>query len=606
MKIEYDKYFPYREYRDGQIELIEKVMDTILNGENIILRAPSGFGKTITVLTAIIPILEKLEDNRVIWLCRTHRENNRVIEEIKKIKNIPNTINAITLEARTKMCIKSLDKDLKKDHEAFSILCSELRRQRRCEYYDKKKIEGIEIPQVCGVKELIEICEKNNVCPYEVAKREASIRRILIANYNYMLIPQIMKTLNLKLKNSILIVDEAHNLPEIAVNMEMEKITIRGLEETIIEMEREDLIQEIEIIEQLMKIIVKESNVEVVIEKDRLKRAIEEVCGNLSDIALKLITEGDRIRHRLAKEGKKPISHIHHLGKFLKKFQSIVEKEEYAVFSGNSEMWIECFDPSNILRKIYGTFNATISMSGTIDEKYGELIGIQKYKYVKTTYTNSKNILPIIVENVSTDYEERSLEMYQKINEYIFILSENTKMGIGVFTASYKVLEGLIEAGIKKLMKPIYIEEQNEDPRTSEWKIEAYKEKARNEGAIYLGVCGGRASEGEDFPGREMDIVLLVGIPFPEPSIRIDKKNEYYEKRFGEKGKLYSYILPAIWKASQAAGRAIRGHEDKGIVVYLDRRYKRYIDLLPEWLKPRKIIKEPEQLKEEVIFFFTP
>lgn len=606
MKIEYDKYFPYQEYRHGQIELIEKVMDTVLSGENIILRAPSGFGKTITILTALIPILERIEDNRVIWLCRTHRENNRVIEEIKKIKNIPNTINAITLEARTKMCIKSLEKDLKKDHEAFSILCSELRRQRKCEYYDKEKIEGIKIPQICGVKELIEICEKNNVCPYEVAKREASIRRILIANYNYMLIPQIIKTLNLKLRNSILVVDEAHNLPEIAVNMEIEKITIKGLEETLIEMEKENLTQEIEIVKQLMKVIIKESNMEVVLEKDYLKRTIEEIYGDLSDVTLKLITEGDKIRHRLAREGKKPISHIYHLGKFLKKLQNIIGREEYAIFSGNNEMWIECFDPSSILRKVYSMFNATVSMSGTIDEKYGELIGIQRYRYVKTTYTNSKNILSIIVENVSTDYEERSLKMYQKINEYIFILAENIKRGIGIFTASYEVLNGLIKAGVKNLMKPMYIEEQNEDPRTSEWKIEAYKEKARDEGAIYLGVCGGRASEGEDFPGKEMDIVLLVGIPFPEPSIRIYKKNEYYEKRFGEKGKLYSYILPAIWRASQAAGRVIRGHEDRGIVVYLDRRYKRYIELLPEWLKPKKVVKEPEQLKEEIIFFLTP
>jgi len=588
------------------MKMIEKIIDTALNGENMILRAPSGFGKTITVLTATIPILEKIEDKKMLWLCRTHRENNRVIEEIKKIKNLPNAINAITIEARVKLCIKDMDKSLKKDHEAFSILCSEMKKQGKCEYYDKRSIEKMEIPQICGTKEIIELCRREAVCPYEVVKEKAATRRIIIANYNYILIPQMFKTLNLKLKDTILVVDEAHNLPEIAINMEVEKLTIKGLEETILEMEREGLTHEINVIEKLMKIIVKE-NVEAALEKDYIRNIIEGEGYNLEDLTLKLITEGNRVRRKLAREGKNPISHIHHVGKFLRKLQNVMEKEEYAIFSGNNELWIECFDATNTLRKIYNIFNATISMSGTIDEKYGELIGLEKYNYEEVTYANSRrNTLSIIVENVSTEYEERSPKMYRKINEYIFMIAENFKRGIGIFTASYEVLEGLIEAGIRNLMKPMYIEDPNEDSKTIEWKIEAYKEKAREEGAIYMGVCGGRASEGEDFPGREMDIVLLVGIPFPEPSIRIKKRNEYYMKKFGDKGKLYGYILPAIWKASQAAGRVIRGPEDKGVIVYMDGRYKKYCDLLPEWLKPSKIVNEPEQLKEEITLFFTP
>lgn len=605
MKIEYNKYFPYEQYRNGQLNLMIKISNTILNKRNMILRAPSGFGKTITVLTAITPILESKEELKLIWICRTHRENNRVIEELKKIKNLPRNVDALVIEARARLCIKDLDQNLRKDHEAFSILCSELKKQGKCEYYNKALSRNLKIPQICGVKDVIKVCKDNGVCPYEVIKENICKSRIVIANYNYVLMPYLIRNLNVDFKNSILVVDEAHNLPELAVNTEGEKVTIRGLEETILEMKREGETENIGIVEKLLTLIDRGGE-EKLVDKVLLVKNLERSFGSINHLAQTLIIKGNKIRRKLASRGENPISHIHHLGKFLRKLIEVISREEYEVFTGKNELWIECFDPSNILKKAYKLFESTISMSGTIDEKYGELIGLENYVYEEVSYSNKGKLLKILVENVSTDYEERSISMYKKINDYIFIVTENIKTGIGIFTASYDVLNGLIRAGIENIKTPIFIEKQYENSTTIEWKIESYKEKAKSGGAVYVGVCGGRASEGEDFPGREMDIVMLVGIPFQEPSIITEKKMEYYEKKFGEKGRLYGYILPAIWKSIQAAGRIIRGPDDKGVIVYLDRRYKRYVDLLPHWLKPEKFIKEPEQLKEEIIYFLTP
>jgi DNA excision repair protein ERCC-2 len=400
------------------------------------------------------------------------------------------------------------------------------------------------------------------------------------------------------------VVDEAHNLPEVATEMEIEKVTVRGLDETSLEMMREGVEEYKWIIDEMLKVMEK-SGEDRVVDKIYLKNVLEEKCGSLSQLASTLIKIGDNVRRRIARSGGKPVSHIHHLGRFLMKLHETLGKDEYELFSGNGEMWIECFDPSNIVKRMYKMFRATISMSGTINENYGELVGLENYRYIEVSYIEKGNTLPILVPNVTTDYDMRGPKMYQKICEYISIVAENINTGIGVFTASYEVLEGLLNAGIRSIRKPMYIESRNESPKINEWKIEEYKRMAKTGGAVYVGVCGGRASEGEDFPGEEMDIVLLVGIPFPEPSIRMRKRNEYYEKRFGENGSLYSYIIPSIWKAAQAAGRVIRGPEDRGAIIYLDERYKRYIKLLPEWLRPRKIVREPEQLKEELTLFFT-
>ena len=56
----------------------------------------------------------------------------------------------------------------------------------------------------------------------------------------------------------------------------------------------------------------------------------------------------------------------------------------------------------------------------------------------------------------------------------------------------------------------------------------------------------------------------------------------YYEKRFG-KGWDYGYILPALTKVLQNAGRCIRSETDKGVIVFLDERYawQRYLSCFP-------------------------
>jgi hypothetical protein len=58
-------------------------------------------------------------------------------------------------------------------------------------------------------------------------------------------------------------------------------------------------------------------------------------------------------------------------------------------------------------------------------------------------------------------------------------------------------------------------------------------------------------------------------------------------KRLGEivggedKAKLYGVILPGLWSALQAAGRAVRGPEDEADVYLIDDRYKSMTRLLP-------------------------
>ncbi|MCD6491187.1 MAG: hypothetical protein J7K59_02715, partial [Candidatus Korarchaeota archaeon] len=57
---------------------------------------------------------------------------------------------------------------------------------------------------------------------------------------------------------------------------------------------------------------------------------------------------------------------------------------------------------------------------------------------------------------------------------------------------------------------------------------------------------------------------------------------------FGKrKGRFYAYVVPAIRRAAQAMGRAIRSPKDKAIIIAADERYskKQYLELLPEFFR---------------------
>ncbi|MGC8948636.1 MAG: helicase C-terminal domain-containing protein, partial [Thermoprotei archaeon] len=90
-------------------------------------------------------------------------------------------------------------------------------------------------------------------------------------------------------------------------------------------------------------------------------------------------------------------------------------------------------------------------------------------------------------------------------------------------------------------------------------------------------------------------------------TIRTKLYIDYYKKIYGkEKGEFYAYILPAIRRASQTLGRALRSEEDRAIFILGDKRYIKYIDLLPDFIKNNyKIINKKEDIKENIKTFLT-
>jgi DNA excision repair protein ERCC-2 len=100
---------------------------------------------------------------------------------------------------------------------------------------------------------------------------------------------------------------------------------------------------------------------------------------------------------------------------------------------------------------------------------------------------------------------------------------------------------------------------------------------------------GGRISEGMDFPAEQLEIAILVGIPYPKPTARQRGLQNYYDHKFG-KGFEYAVQAPAARKMLQAIGRLIRNENDRGVAIILDKRAPRFHRYIREMRESKDLL----------------
>ena len=220
-----------------------------------------------------------------------------------------------------------------------------------------------------------------------------------------------------------------------------------------------------------------------------------------------------------------------------------------------------------------------------------------------------EHVYSAVVCGITTAMEKRTPAMYQTMVDRINEVAENTPTNTGIFAASFQVLNSLIAEGLEsKLVKPLFHERQGMSSKANEKMVQDFKACGGKGGAVFLGVQGGRTSEGVDFPGNQMNSVIVVGIPYAEPTPRVKAQIDYYEKRFPGLGREYGYVLPAMKKASQAAGRPIRTLNDLGAIVFMDYRFAAPYcrNFLPSWItnNMKTVADKKGELVREINNFF--
>ncbi|MDP7458382.1 MAG: ATP-dependent DNA helicase [Candidatus Woesearchaeota archaeon] len=600
-----DVLFPYDAVRDVQGEMMDEVRKIIEDKKDAVLHAPTGLGKTAAALGPALAYALKY-NKTVFFLTARHTQHVIALDTLEKIKKKHDVnIKVADMIGKKWMCLQQGVDRLSSGE--FVEYCKSLREDKLCDFFlqTRKKMNGELTPEakrflgdskndLLHTEGLKKECSACKLCPYEMGLEIAKKAQVIVADYYYVFHPSVrdrfLEKIGKKLEDCIVIIDEGHNLTDRIRELLTEKLTsfiMRGALKEAKERELDDLIPKISLLQDVLiefgkslqiggeKLVGKEDFVN----KVKAKLDYDELIEDLEHFA------------SMVKESKKK-SFLGSVADFLKAwrgeedgFSRIVSLEE-SKREAFLSLQYKCLDPATLAEDIIKSCHSAILMSGTLmpTEMYRDLLGFPDDTVEKTFPSpfSVHNRIGLIIPGVTTRYAARGEQQYKKMAEGLRIITSSVPGNTAIFFPSYYLKDEVAKHFIPLCEKSILEERQG---LTKEEKVELLDEfkKFKDSGAVLLGVTSGSFGEGIDLPGDLLKCVVVVGIPLGRPNLETKQVIDYYNKKFG-RGWDYGYVLPAITKVFQNAGRCIRSETDRGVIVYMDERYAwpSYARVFPE------------------------
>ena len=230
------EYFPYASVRPNQDQFINTIFDAVEDRRSVLIEGSNGLGKTISAISACLPTaIEK--DLKILYVARTHRQHDRVVEELRAIFK-KHHVSGISLRGRNQMCLNNFAAKNAYDAKSLMEACELLKVKGRCPYHkapDEQTYEYLQLQQHIAARpytasEIQKVCRRRKVCSYELVKAALADVKVVALSYLYVFDPVIrnafLKNLDSQLQKTILIVDEAHNLPETAIDISSSSLSL--------------------------------------------------------------------------------------------------------------------------------------------------------------------------------------------------------------------------------------------------------------------------------------------------------------------------------------------------------------------------------------------
>ena len=238
-------YFPYKPY-EKQITYMKSIIQTLnkkYSSEDIdfnalaALESPTGTGKTLCLLCSLLAWVNtkgKVHkfSGTIIYSTRTHSQISQAISELNKTCYEP---RIAILSSREFSCANSaLKKSLAPS--VLDIKCA--REHRNCpfykniEYYSNKNFGNIDI------EDILKQGKKKCFCPFYVERMKIKKANcdLVFMPYNYIFLKEIRESMDINIKNAILVIDEAHNVTNNCEEAQSLEVNIKDFEEMIIDL----------------------------------------------------------------------------------------------------------------------------------------------------------------------------------------------------------------------------------------------------------------------------------------------------------------------------------------------------------------------------------
>ncbi len=588
--------FPYDSVRPFQNEMLECVIKCIENRQHAIIHAPTGLGKTVSTLAPALAYALK-NKKTVFFLTSRHTQHQIVIDTLKEIKKKYGTPFAVAdIIGKKWMCLQPNASAF--GSSDFIEYCKSMREQKACHYYERTRDKGLTPRAAALVDELsltpmhldetIVQCKIEEVCPYEITLAQSNRATVIVADYNYIFNPAIrnafLSKIKREMKDCIVIVDEAHNLPVRMRELQSHKLSTITIQKAMREANKVRFHEAIPHLEKLYGLLASlGKNEEVIVPKEIFLKQVEEIT-DCKEFIEQLDSHADIIRTE------QKTSALGSIATFLEEWPNGDDGFARFLTQWKSRMG-ECvftlskkgLDPSFMTKESIRESHCTIMMSGTMTPTpmYRELLGFPEntIEQVFGSPFPSGNRLVLLVPETTTKYAVRSPAMYQKIAAICADIVNRIKGNCALYFPSYAIRDNVTDTFTGLCDRTLFAEMPAMQKAEKKEMLDHF---SGSKNAVLMAVSSGNFAEGIDMPGV-LKGIIVVGLPLQPPNIEMQQLIAYYNKLF-KKGWDYGYLFPALSKCIQSAGRAIRTERDRGVLVFLDERFLQYRHYFPsDW-----------------------
>lgn len=585
-------HFPYKNFRINQKKLAKYCYGIAKNGGTFFVEAPTGTGKTISVLYPYVKSFALGNNEKIFYLTAKNSGKQSAYKAVEDMKKQGLFISEILITSKEKICFNP------------GSSCNPDECPYAKDYYTKiGKIikESLYTQTRFDFDKIIDIAKNNDVCPFELQLDLSLFNDVIICDYNYMFDPLVhmQRYFDEDCSKYIVLIDEAHNLIERGRSMYSASIDSYNLfivKKMFAKQQLKKIKTNLKKAYQMMKELSKQDGKQIVYEF--LDNNAYKIINNLY-IAMQDINKN---HHEYVTEEFKEL--FFQINKFIKIYELFdnnfiiyLSKNETSQFCSLN---LYCLNSSFLLQKTLNKVKSRVLFSATLSpiEYYCQMLGGFKEDpmLILNSPFNENNLKVIVAPNVSVKYKNRD-DSYKTVANYIKTFISKKLGNYLIYLPSYVYLENIIPL-IDIEDAEIIIQSKEMNDTDKEQFLNNFSNNPTRT-TIGLVIVGGVFSEGIDLVNDRLIGVVVVGIGLPQICFERDAIKKYYIDN-SMNGYSYAYINPGINRIMQAVGRLIRSETDRGVALLIDDRYlnKTYKNLFEEKWKNYSVALSNEDITE--------
>lgn len=570
--------FPYPQFRQGQRQLAETVYKAVSTGRCLLAQASTGIGKTLGTVFPLLKAMVPQKLDKVFFLTAKTPGRALALDALRQISagSPQPALRTLELIARDKAC----EYPGKACHGESCPLAQG--------FYDRLPAAraAAALRTMLDRAGLREVALAHQVCPYYLGQEMARWVDVLVADYNYYFDAHalLFSLTQLNQWRVAVLVDEEHNLVERGRNMYSASLD-QGQLLALRQSKPQGLGSALDRLNRQWNALYKE------------QRAPYQASDQLPESFLRALQQcigliQERMNEKPAEVDAQVLQFFYQALQFSRvaelfgeDFLFDVSLREGSRKRRLASLCLRNVTPARLLAPRMQAARSVALFSATLSPRpfYADLLGMpadSAWLDVAAPF-RAEQLEVRIASQVSTRYRERQASL-APITELIADQYQRQPGNYLAFFSSFDYLQqvaGLVAERYPGI--PLWAQAPGMDEGARQGFLDRF---VANGQGVGFAVLGGAFGEGVDLPGTRLIGAFVATLGLPQVNPVNEQFRQRLQRQFGA-GFDYAYLYPGVRKVIQAAGRVIRGDQDRGVLVLIDERFaeSRVQQMFPAW-----------------------